>query len=188
MWIEAVLHSKLSSSMMQSMSSKKKRSQGKVKELKGKWRKGEKNWSNLENCEEKMGIDKEKQRLWPKLKECLLPDPLENQAAHMGPPYPKLLHLIISLFTVLCWIPQESTGFMLISIRAKDLDPCSLSSWGWEMWTRQLSPGKKEGAPRAAWKLQPGACRDNTPHLSAGDMCQVQGCKWTGEAGKASRC
>lgn len=30
--------------------------------------------------------------------------------------------------------------------------------------------------------------RDNTPHLCAGDLCQVQGCKWTGEAGKASRC
>lgn len=30
--------------------------------------------------------------------------------------------------------------------------------------------------------------RDNTPHLCPGDTCQVQGYKWTGEAGKASRC
>lgn len=111
---------------MQSMSLKnKKRSEGKVKELKGKWRKGE-NWSSLENCEEKMGIDREKQRLWPKWNENLLPDPLGNKAPHMGPPYPNLFHLIISLLPVPCWIPQDISGFVLICIRARDLGPLEL--------------------------------------------------------------
>lgn len=43
------------------------------------------------------------------------------------------------------------------------------------MWTRQAQPGKKEGAPRTAWKPQPGACREwlqgqHTPLLCAGDV------------------
>lgn len=105
-----------------------------MKELKEKWRKWRK---AVWKTEEKMGTDREKQWLWPKINENLLPDPLGNQAAHMGPPYPKLFHLIIPLFTVPCWTPEDRTDFVPICTTVRDLEPLPLSWWGWEMWTRQ---------------------------------------------------
>lgn len=142
-----------------------KRSEGKVKELKEKWRKwrkGDKHWSSLENCEEKTGIDREKQRFWPKLNELFASRSTGKPSSTHGattsttvPPDHLPVHCLQLNSTGNNWLcahyHQSNRSGPLSSglVGLRDLDKAG-SAQG----------RRKEGAPRTAWKPQPGACRD----------------------------
>lgn len=173
-----------------------KRSEGKVKELKEKWRKwrkGDKHWSSLENCEEKTGIDREKQRFWPKLNELFASRSTGKPSSTHGattsttvPPDHLPIHCLQLNSTGNNWLRAHyhqsnrsgplSSGLMGL----RDLDKAG-SAQGRRKEHPEL-PGSHSLVPAGT------GYRDNTPHLAAGDACHVQGCKRTEETGKADRC